>query len=110
MYCKNCGNEIEDKAVVCVKCGTATANAAPPPQQKIPNHLVGAILVTVLCCMPFGVVSIVYAARVNGQLAAGDIHGATKSSNLAKTWMWWGFGVGLVISVIYWVFLIVVEA
>ncbi|MCC7150345.1 MAG: TM2 domain-containing protein [Saprospiraceae bacterium] len=22
MYCKNCGNEVSDKAVICIKCGT----------------------------------------------------------------------------------------
>ncbi len=27
MYCSNCGKEIDDKAVVCIHCGCATANA-----------------------------------------------------------------------------------
>ena len=26
MYCKNCGKEIDDKAVVCIHCGCAVAN------------------------------------------------------------------------------------
>ena len=26
MYCSNCGAQIDDKAVVCVKCGAPTAN------------------------------------------------------------------------------------
>ncbi|MCR1985048.1 zinc ribbon domain-containing protein [Blautia coccoides] len=26
MYCKNCGAEIDDKAVVCLKCGAAAGN------------------------------------------------------------------------------------
>jgi TM2 domain-containing membrane protein YozV len=26
MYCSNCGAQIDDKAVVCVKCGVATGN------------------------------------------------------------------------------------
>ncbi|WP_373124794.1 zinc-ribbon domain-containing protein [Blautia producta] len=26
MYCKNCGAEIDDKAVVCLKCGVAAGN------------------------------------------------------------------------------------
>ena len=25
-YCKNCGSQIEDEAVVCVSCGCSTAN------------------------------------------------------------------------------------
>lgn len=61
-----------------------------------PNHLVWAILVTIFCCLPFGIVSIVYAAQVNSKVAAGDIIGAWQSSNSAKTWAWVAFGVGLV--------------
>ena len=26
MYCKNCGKEIDDKAVICIYCGCATGN------------------------------------------------------------------------------------
>ena len=26
MFCKNCGNEVSDKAVVCPKCGCSTSN------------------------------------------------------------------------------------
>lgn len=28
-YCKNCGAEVADEAVVCVNCGCATGNAQP---------------------------------------------------------------------------------
>jgi hypothetical protein len=31
-------------------------------QENIPNHLVWAILATLFCCLPLGIVSIVYAA------------------------------------------------
>ena len=26
MFCKNCGKEIDDKAVICIYCGCATGN------------------------------------------------------------------------------------
>lgn len=29
MYCRNCGKEIDDNAVVCVHCGTTTKNYVP---------------------------------------------------------------------------------
>ncbi len=29
MYCKNCGQEIHDNAVICVNCGGATGNPIP---------------------------------------------------------------------------------
>ena len=102
MFCKNCGAEMNDNAVVCVKCGAGVSATAPKP--NVPNHLVGAILVTIFCCQIFGIVSIVYAALVNGKLAAGDVQGAIESSNKAKTWMWLGFGLGLPIVIITFLF------
>jgi hypothetical protein len=44
------------------------------------------ILTTLLCCLPAGIVSIVYAARVDGLWARGDHAGAKKSSDNARTW------------------------
>ncbi|WCE04972.1 CD225/dispanin family protein [Pseudoxanthomonas sp. JBR18] len=70
----------------------------PPPQAAapgpIPNHLVWAIIATVfslcLCCgipgLITGIVAIVFAAKVNGLLAAGDFDGALRASKNAKTW------------------------
>ena len=61
-------------------------NTATP---QVPNNLVWAILTTLFCCLPAGIVSIVYAARVNGKLAAGDIAGARDSAAKAKKWAIW---------------------
>jgi hypothetical protein len=66
----------------------------------VPNYLWQSIVVTVLCCLPFGVVSIVYAAKVDSLLAQGDIVGATAASKSAKTWAIaavasWGLMVGV---------------
>lgn len=58
----------------------------PPPGPPPNNYLVWAILSTVLCCLPLGVVSIVYAAQVNTKWAAGDVVGAQDSSRKARTW------------------------
>ena len=43
----------------------------------VPNHLVWAILSTLFCCLPLGIVSIVFAAQVNGKLAAGLLYSRT---------------------------------
>lgn len=78
--------------------------AAYNPSQMpgtIPNYLWQAIAVTVLCCMPFGVVSIVYAAKVDGLVAQGDLAGAAAASKTAKTWAIAGFASFLVVVVIY---------
>ena len=66
---------------------------------RIPNYLIPAILVTLFCCVPFGIIAIVYAAQVNGKVALGDIEGALRTSRSAKKWAWLSFGTGLLITV-----------
>lgn len=34
MFCKNCGKEVDDKAVVCVNCGVATSEDGLNPDDK----------------------------------------------------------------------------
>ena len=63
----------------------ATASASRP---HVSNHLVPSILVTLFCCLPFGIPAIVYAAQVNSKLQAGDVAGAQESSRKAKMWCW----------------------
>ena len=63
---------------------------------NIPNYLAPAILCTLFCCMPFGIVAIVQAAQVNGKLNVGDYAAAQKASNEAKKWCWISFLCGLV--------------
>ncbi len=73
-------------------------NATAP---QVPNNLVWAILATLFCCLPGGIVSIVYAAQVNGKLAAGDIAGAQDSSDKAKKWAIYSAIAGIVVGVLY---------
>ena len=54
--------------------------------QKPENYLVWAILSTVMCCMPLGIVSIVKSTQVDSLWAAGDQVGALKASEDAKKW------------------------
>ncbi|SEP45479.1 CD225/dispanin family protein [Amycolatopsis saalfeldensis] len=54
----------------------------PPPS----NNLVWAILTTIFCCLPFGIVSIVQAAKVNGLWAQGQGAAAQEAAQSAKKW------------------------
>ena len=107
MYCSQCGTPNDDNAWKCVQCGAVLHRAgptlAPPPgpMVSIPNYLVQAILVTLFCCLPFGIVAIVYAAQVNSKAAAGDIAGAQAASDAARMWSWISFGLGLAVIVLY---------
>ena len=80
-----------------------------PPQApaNIPNYLVFAILTTVFCCLPAGVVSIVYAAQVNGKVQAGDIAGAMEASKNAKLWAMISAGVGVAVIGLYFIFIVI---
>ncbi|HYM62367.1 MAG TPA: CD225/dispanin family protein [Thermoanaerobaculia bacterium] len=71
------------------------------PAGTVPNYLVQSILVTLCCCLPFGVVAVVYAAQVNAKLQAGDLAGARDASDKAKMWSWIGFGLGLLSTLAY---------
>ena len=75
--------------------------AGPVAHERIPNYLVQSILVTILCCWPFGIPAIIAAAKVDGLVARGDIAGAMDASKKAKTWTWVSFGSAMVFVVLY---------
>lgn len=84
-------------------------NDYPQPGNDYPrpsNHLVGAILSTIFCCPPLGIVGIVYAAKVNPLCDAGDHQGATNAAQKAKTWTIASVIAGLIASIIYAIILI----
>lgn len=85
MYCVNCGSPLAPGAVSCPRCAQRVQQFAPAA--AVPNYLVGAILTTLCCCMPLGIVAVVYAAQVNTKLAQGDVAGAQMSSQNARTWI-----------------------
>lgn len=70
------------------------------PVGPVPNYLVQSILATIFCCQPFGIVGIVFAAQVDGKVAAGDYAGAVVASDNAKRWTLIAFGLGLATYVI----------
>ncbi len=125
MFCPSCGAESNELSGFCSKCGkqlgqieaSSSQVAATPKQNQpvaaqpahVPNYLVQAILVTIFCCLPFGIVAIVFAAQVNGKVQMGDHLGALQASKQAKLFSWIAFGIGVgmgVISLLYYVFMI----
>jgi len=99
MFCTNCGAQIPPGATMCLTCHTPAPMSAP--QAPVSNYLVPAIIVTLCCCVPFGIVAIVYAAQVNSKLGMGDVFGAEQSAKNAKMWTWIAFGSGIVLGIIY---------
>ncbi|MGO9245413.1 MAG: CD225/dispanin family protein [Verrucomicrobiia bacterium] len=83
-----------------------TPTAAPTPsfqpRQHVPSYLVPAIFSTICCCLPFGIVAIVFAAQVNTKLQAGDMAGALEASQKAKTWFWLAVVLGVLSLGLLW--------
>jgi hypothetical protein len=75
----------------------------PPPTDmpaNVPNYLVPAII-SLFCCWPLAIVAIIFAAQVNGKVAAGDLAGAVDASKKAKLFSFISIGIGLAVGVIY---------
>lgn len=52
------------------------------------------------CCLPLGIVSIVFAAQVSGKWQSGDYQGAMESSRKAKNFAIWSAVVGVIAAVL----------
>ncbi len=71
------------------------------PAQQPNSNLVWGILVTLLCCLPFGIVSIFQASKVSGLWGQGRYAEAQKASDDAKKWAIWGAVAGVIVGIIY---------
>ena len=84
---------IQAGAATLPQAGSSNPYATPsqpsqvsPGMAKPDNYLVQAILATVFCCLPFGIVAIVFASQVDSKYAGGDYAGANEASENAKKW------------------------
>lgn len=118
MFCSKCGKENDDNAFRCIQCNEVLHHEpmekpGPAPVAAaavtVPNYLVQAILATLFCCLPLGIPAIVFAAQVNGKVAAGDVTGALDASKKARLFCWLSFGLGLTGGIIY-IFIMVLGA
>ncbi len=73
------------------------AIGGPPPK----TWLIESILVTVLCCLPLGIVGIVNASKVESRHYAGDDEQAAYHSREAGKWTKIGLYVGIALYVLY---------
>ena len=98
-------------------------NSPPPPppppgpagqpmgmQPKPNNNLVWAILTTLFCCLPFGIVAIVYASKVDTHYASGQYAEAQRASASAKTWSIWAAVIGALVIAGYLVVIVLFGA
>lgn len=105
MFCSECGASVNNNAVVCPKCGVAIegGKVSIGSNVHVPNHMVGAILTTVFCCLIGGIIAIIYASQVNTKLAQGDIAGAQAASQVANNWIIANVVLGIIGGILYFI-------
>lgn len=77
-----------------------TYNQSPMPP-KPNNYMALAILTTIFCCLPFGIVGIVKASKVNSLYMMKQYDLAMQASADAKKWSIIGIVAGLVVGIAY---------
>lgn len=75
----------------------------PTDNSKPSNYFVPAILSLLCCCLPFGIVSVVYASQVDPKWNSGDHDGARQAAGSAKMWFWIAFGLGMAINGVWFI-------
>lgn len=80
------------------------------PIGSVNNHLVKSILATLFCCLPIGIVAIVFAAQVDGYVRSGNMALAEETSKKASTWANVSIGLSLAGYLVYGVFIVIMIA
>ena len=123
-FCTSCGQPVNDGVRFCTNCGAAipveqqTNYSEPQPQPqpqpqyqqqqyqqplgiKPKSYLVLGILTTILCCIPFGIVSIIQASKVDNLWNAGRYNEAQTASNKARNWAIAAMATSLISTILY---------
>ncbi|HEY0636098.1 MAG TPA: CD225/dispanin family protein [Pseudonocardiaceae bacterium] len=87
---------------------TAPQYGQPAPGPPPDNNLVWAILSTVFCCLPLGVVAIIKSTQVSGLWAQGQFDAARKAADDAKKFSMWAAIAGVVVIVLYVILIVVI--
>ena len=82
------------------------ASAQHPCSEKPDDFLPWAILATVFCCLPFGIVAIIRSTQVNSYWAQEKYDESIKAAADARKWTYWSAGIAFAVWFIY-IFLIV---
>ncbi len=120
--CKYCFADIPVAAIKCSHCGEYVNKQDDPSRQNKKHrgdprsarnallsgdYFVLSILATLFCCLPFGVVAIVFSCQRNSAIANGDYVAARIAGKRAKTYFWLSVISGLVVAMCYFLLLMI---
>lgn len=103
--CPECDSPVSSEATICPKCGKPIYGDNPPK-----NWLIESILVTLFCCLPFGIVGIINAAKVDSNWYAGRKEIAISASNDAKKWTKVSLFCGIICIFLYIIYIIFIAS
>lgn len=86
------------------EAGRGANEAERPPMPK--TWLAESIIVTLLCCIVFGIIAIIYSTQVESNYLMGKYELAEYKSRQARNMVLWGIGTGIGLCVIYIAFLV----
>lgn len=116
--CNECGRQVSTQAKNCPNCGAPIVTSEnikiehyiEQKPAKPEDNLVWAIISTLCCCLPFGVVSIVHSAKVDSLYHSGNYAEAQKEADIAKKWAIRSVVAAIVFWVLYIILVVVLYA
>ena len=60
--------------------------SSPAPNNNLVLAIIATVVSVLFCCLPHGLISLIFALQVNKKAAVGDMQGAVNSAKQAKTW------------------------
>lgn len=81
-------------------------NGMPQEPVNWVPYLILSIISTLCCCLPFGVVGIVFSAKINSAMLARNLEEAQNNAKMARIWIIVSFAIGLLTWLIYMVLIV----
>lgn len=81
-------------------------NGMPQEPVNWVPYLILSIISTLCCCLPFGVVGIVFSAKINSAMLVGNLEEAQNNAKMARIWIIVSFAIGLLTWLIYMVLIV----